>query len=548
MRYGLTVLMLIINGIFALGQTAGTIEGSVSYVTTQNVYVKFNSTAGISAGDTLFVRKTGALVPVLIVKDLSSISCVCTPLAGMMLKVQDQVIYRPLPKAGSAREEIVPVPPPVQQETAGQPMVNEIPDSAKVTQAKGPGRIQSIHGYINAASYSNWSGNTATNSQREKFTFSLLAKNLGNTGLSAECYLSYYVNNNQWNEIQNSVFNGLKVYNFNVKYDFGDRGTILVGRKINPKLSNMGANDGVQGELRFRPITIGLIAGFRPNFTDYGFNANLFQFGTYLFNEYAGKKGFMQTTLAFINQTNNWKLDRRFFYLQHVNSLVKNLTFFGSVEVDIYGKEFNAPDSSYTNVYTPKLTNLYLSLNYRLMNKLSLAFSYSARHNIIYYETYKNYLDRLLDPQTLQGYSLSVNYSPVNRLSLGATAAYRFEKEDPSPTKNLYVYASYSQIPGINASTTVSFVILHTGYIDGKIYSAGLSKDLAKGKLYLGATYRYVDYNYYSTEYAPTLQNMGEVSLTWRIIAKLSLSVYYEGTFEKSMNYNRIYAQVNFRF
>jgi hypothetical protein len=256
----------------------------------------------------------------------------------------------------------------------------------------------------------------------------------------------------------------------------------------------------------------------------------------------------MQTTLAFINQTNSWKTDRRFFYMQHVNSLVKNLTFFGSAEVDIFGKEFNILDSTYKTVSTPKLTNLYLSLSYRFLRRLSMSLSYSARQNVIYYETYKTYLDRLLDNQTLQGYSLQVNYSLVNKLSIGATASYRFNKLDPKPTQNLYAYLTYSQIPGINTSVTVSTIMLKTGYLNGRIYSAGLSKDLASGKLYMGLTYRYVDYHYNNTEYIPTYQNMGEFSLTWRIIRKLALSVYYEGTFEKINQYHRIYAQVNMGF
>jgi hypothetical protein len=41
---------------------------------------------------------------------------------------------------------------------------------------------------------------------------------------------------------------------------------------------------------------------------------------------------------------------------------------------------------------------------------------------------------------------------------------------------------------------------------------------------------------------------MGEANLSWRIIRKLSLSIYYEGTFEQVDKFNRIYAQVNYRF
>jgi len=41
---------------------------------------------------------------------------------------------------------------------------------------------------------------------------------------------------------------------------------------------------------------------------------------------------------------------------------------------------------------------------------------------------------------------------------------------------------------------------------------------------------------------------MAEFSLTWRILRKLALSLYYEGTFEKVSQYTRIYAQINCGF
>jgi len=549
MRYVLPLFLFLFSGLSLMGQNrTGTLEGSVTYITSQNVYVKFSNTAKIKTGDTLFLQQGENLVPALKVKDLSSISCVCIPVSATTLKVSDKVFFKTSQVAVNSKEEPAPSPTANPPEPVNQMVPIEKPDSTGAGKPLEYKKRQQIHGSVNIASYSNWSSYSSANSQREKLTFSLSARNIGNSNLSAECYISYFQNDKQWNESSNSIFNALKIYNLAISYDFGKKATLLLGRKINPKLSNMGSNDGLQFELKFKPLSIGIIAGYRPNFTDYGFNANLFQFGTYLYNEYAGKKGFMQTTLAFINQTNSWKTDRRFFYMQHVNSLVKNLTFFGSAEVDIFGKEFNILDSTYKTVSTPKLTNLYLSLSYRFLRRLSMSLSYSARQNVIYYETYKTYLDRLLDNQTLQGYSLQVNYSLVNKLSIGATASYRFNKLDPKPTQNLYAYLTYSQIPGINTSVTVSTIMLKTGYLNGRIYSAGLSKDLASGKLYMGLTYRYVDYHYNNTEYVPTYQNMGEFSLTWRIIRKLALSVYYEGTFEKINQYHRIYAQVNMGF
>lgn len=541
MRYFLLFFLFVFSGLCLKGQTTqGGDEGTVSFITSQNIYIKFQSTTNIKKGDTLFFRKDDKTIPALIVKDLSSVSCVCIPVSGVKLNVSDKVFTAKSNTAAPGIEAVTPQqvsPPPVQKN-----------DSIQYPKTIPKKKLQQIHGYLSIASYTNFSDNSASNSQRMKYTFSLLAKNIGESKLSAECYISFLHSNKTWGEIQKNLFTGLKIYNLNLNYDFSKNFSLLLGRKINPKLSNMGANDGLQFEMRFKPITVGIIAGFRPNYSDYGFNANLFQAGGYLYNQYAGKNGDMQTTLAFVEQMNSWKTDRRFAYLQHVNSLVKNLTFFGSVELDLYRLTFNPQDSTYTPGNNPRLTNLYLSLNYRVIRQLTLCFSYSALQNIIYYETYKSYLDKLLDPATLQGYMFQIICRPVNKLAVGVTTSYRFEKNDPRDTKNLYGYITYSQIPGIKVSATASVTLLETSYIGGNIYGIGLSRDLAAGKLYLGLNYRYVNYRYYGVETTSLPQNVGEFNLTWRIYKRISLSLYYEGTFENSNQYNRIYAQLHLGF
>lgn len=551
MRFLLPLFLFVFPmGLLMNGQTsAKTEEGTVSYLSSQNVYVKFVSTAGFKSGDTLFLMKGEKLKPLLVVRDLSSISCVCMAISSMNLSVGDKVYHKPGLAPPAKTEQ--PAPPsaviPVIKKPDTVAAISPVADTAAVKKPKPKAGRQSIHGYFGITSYTDFSNNSSTNEQRMKYTLLFTAMNMGNTNLSAECYMSFSHSNQNWSEIQSDVFNGLKIYNLNLNYDFGTRASLLLGRKINPKLSNMGANDGLQFELKFKPLSIGVIAGFRPDYTDYGFNANLFQAGLYLYNEYRAKNGIMQTTLAFINQTNKGNTDRRFLYLQHVNSLVKNLTFFGSMEVDLYKLSYNPVDSTYTSSNVFNFTNLYLSLNYRVIRQLTLSFSYSARQNVIYYETYKSYLDKLSDPQTLQGFTLQAVIRPVNKLSIGLTGGYRAEKTDPKPSKNFYGYITYSQIPGLNIAATATVTILQTSYINGNIYGIGISRDLVAGKLFAGLAYRYTDYNFYNNEFS-TVQNVGEVNLNWRIWKKFALSLYYEGTWDKANQYNRIYAQLNLGF
>ena len=251
----------------------------------------------------------------------------------------------------------------------------------------------------------------------------------------------------------------------------------------------------------------------------------------------------MQSTLAYAEQKNNGHIDRRFTYFQHSNNLLKSLNFFGTLEFDLYKYDTvsESPSPSFS------LTNLYISLRYRVIKQLTFSVSYSNRHNIIYFETYKSFIDQIIDNESLQGFSVQVTYNPIRFLSVGVKAGYRDRKSDPRPSKNLYGYLTYSRIPKVNISATLSATLLETGYISGKIYGISLSRDLVKGKLNSCLGYRYVSYDFYNSGLSDP-QHLAQVNLNWIIYKKLALSLNYEGTFEKSNDYTRLYINLTQRF
>lgn len=542
MKRLLPIFLLFIIGLSLKGQTSGdTEEGTISFVTSQNVYVKFQSTANISLGDTLYMMQAAKINPVLVVKALSSISCVCIPLSKQPLAVADKILSR---KKVVKQEQAVIVEsqtiiPAAAVQTDTVQVKKEIPATLK----------QHVSGRISLSSYSNFSGSSDF-SQRMRYNLSLDAQNLGNSKLSGETYISFVHKINEWSEVKNDIFNGLKIYSLSLNYAFNRNNSVSVGRKVNPRLSNVGAIDGLQYETKLKPFSAGVFAGTRPDYMNYSFNANLLQYGGYFGHDYVNKQGGnMQTSIAFVEQQNNGNTDRRFAYLQHSNSLLKKLYFFGSIEFDLYNKKkvITAQDTSFAQNNTPNLSNLYVSLRYKLTRQLSLSLSYSERQNIIYYETYKSIVDQLLEDATMKGYMFQVNYHPLKLMTIGANAGYRFSKQDPKPSKNLYTYLTYSVVPLVHVSATLSATLLETVYLSGRIYSLGFSRDIIPGKLNGGASYRYVKYTFQSAE-TPVAQNMAEMDLTWRIMKKLSCSVNYEGTFEKGNNYSRIYVNVTQRF
>jgi hypothetical protein len=542
MRYLTLIILLVFLGSNLKSQTIGEkIDGSVTFVTNQNVYVKFQSTEKITAGDTLYFSQEGNLVPALKVINLSSISCVCIPISSQVFKVGDVITSKSKTQAVTPLGQVV-----TKQET---PLPTEqLRDSLPVAQKEVK---QDVYGRISIASYTNFSNAEADDSQRMRYTLSLNVKNIAKSKLSFESYLSFVHSNTNWNDVQDNLFNGLKVYNLSLRYDFNETTSLTFGRKINPNLSSVGAIDGLQFEKRFKSISVGAFVGSRPDYNDYSYSFKLLQYGVYVGHNYQKEKKNMQTSIAYIEQQNDGNTDRRFVYFQHANSMLKKVYFFGSIEADLYGEVKNTDTATseinYKSETTFKLSNLYLLLRYNILRNLSMSFSYSARQNIIYYETYKDFLDRLLENQTLQGYRLMVNYRPVKNLSLGVKGGYRYRTNDPEPTKDLYGYMTYSRVPGINVAATLSVTILETSYMNGNIYSLGLTRDLVPGKVSAGLNYRYVDYNFRNAE-TPLVQNIGELDITWRIIKKLSFSVYYEGTFEKEVTFSRIYANLGYRF
>lgn len=533
------VLLLFLMALSLRGQTRGEAkEGSVSFITSQNVYVKFESTSTIQVGDTLFVLQDSKRIPALIVNNLSSISCVCSSISNLKLLVADKVSTQfklPEPK----QPNTVAPTPPIQG-------LASVPDTAKSKKEVSKELKQSISGRISVSSYSNFSS-ISDLSQRMQYSLSINARNIGDSKLSGEAYISFAHKLNEWDEVKANIFNGLKIYNLNFSYSINKNNTLWAGRKINNRISNVGAVDGIQYETKLKSFVAGFFAGTRPDYLDYSFNAKLLQYGAYLSHDVNTAKGNMQSTVAFVEQKNNGFTDRRFAYFQHSNALLTNLYFFGSVEFDLYKKVLNVQDSTFTQDNRPSLSNVYVSLRYKIFKQLSVSLSYSTRQNVIYYETYKSFLEQLLAMASTQGYSLQLNYRPLKNLSVGVNGGYRYSKQDASPSKNLYTYATYSNIPGLNASATISTTLMQTPYLNGTIYSAGLSRDIIPGKLYGGLDYRYVKYKFMNAE-TPLVQNVGEINLTWRMMKKLSLSMNYEGTFEKGRNYDRVYVNLTQRF
>lgn len=508
------------------------ITGVVTYLTAQNVYVKFLSSKKISPGDQLFQRIDGVLHPVMTVEQRSSVSVVGKTIGEVKFKVGDQLIAMVDDDQKVVEGVVNESEKPVTDQHINQPSIKK-PETSE--------RKQDINGRLLLTSYSNISNLDSSATHRLRYTFSLNAANIANSRLSFESYISFAHKLNDWAAIQDNIYNGLKIYSLNLKYDLGKSTTIWLGRKINPKISSLGAIDGLQFETTLKQFYFGAVAGMRPDYTDYSFNQNLLEYGGFVGHKYQSKKGSSQTSVALFQQNNSGKIDRRFLYFQHDNTLLPKLGFFYSTELDLYRLQDGQPVSDII------LTSMYFSLRYRPFKTLSIVGSYDNRKNVIYYETFKNYIDKLLEDATRQGVQLRLNYRPFKFMNAGLSGSYRMRDNDLHPTQNANAFVTISQVPWAKVSLTLSANVLQNSYISGQIYGCRLNRDFLSGKMNTGLNYRYVNYVYLNVD-GTLKQHIAEVDFTYRMNRNFSVSLNYELTLEAQLNYHRVYFSLMKRF
>jgi hypothetical protein len=518
------ILVLLCLSINAFGQSnIEEIKGNVSFISSQNTYVKFANTNGIQIGDTLYISRNNKLEPALVVTNLSTISCVGNVIGGKQLSLTNILIAK----------KRVELPLEVVVQKSNEPVaVNDLAIKAKKTNDISEPNKTGIDGRFSISSYSNFSSDPLsknTPNYRLRYNLALNAHNIAGSGLSFENYMAYtHTLNNPLEK-----FKDLKVYNLAFRYDFGKSATVLLGRKINENTANVGAVDGLQFEKRFKNLTIGALAGSRPNDSTYGFDPKLIQYGAFISHQFEIGHRSAQTSVAFFNQTNNWKTDRRFIYLQHANSLLKNVDLFCSAEVDLYAIENNKPVNDFS------LTSLYLSLSYRPVRNLSLSLSYDTRRNVYYYETYKNRIDSMLEKEMRQGMRFRFNYRPFKYFSWGGNAGYRLQTPTSDESMNAVSYLTYSKLPFIDASLTVTGTALKTANQSGYIFGASMSKDFFNGNLGTEIEYR---------KDLIFAQDIAELSLSWRLSKTLMLSTDFEGTRDQGNTFGRVFINISKRF
>ncbi|MCZ7601310.1 MAG: hypothetical protein M5R37_00450 [Melioribacteraceae bacterium] len=527
------VLIIILTFLPLLAQTVTYINGEVTYKSAEHIYIRFENFDWLEVGDSVFTLKNNQYKVAGTVKFLSSTSCAVEP--SIDLNVGSIVYRKYQPKIQPEKIVNKEIDKPIITETSEEIKIQEI--SAEVE-----GKESRFYGRIGVTSYSNLTNREKSiNTQRWKYRSSLNYENIGGSSLSMTSYVTFSYRTHEWRRVENNLMTALKIYNLAFKYDFNNETNIWFGRRINSNLANISTIDGVQFESKVDYFDYGLVIGSRPHFSDFGYNAKLFEYGGYIARTDSINNKIMKNSFALFQQTNNFKTDRRFLYFQHSNNVIENIDIFFSTEVDLYKREKGEGKSVFD------LTSFYFSSRYSPSRFISLTASYDARKNVVYYETYKSVADSILESETRQGLRLSVTVKPINYLMLNFGTGYRYVPGDNEPTKNYDGSITYSRVPFINSSITVSGNYLMTNYLDGKIIGVRIYKDLFDGLLNLGLSYRNLVYNF-TSGLSDLKQNIFESNLSVKFSDSIYLNMSYEGAFEETDSFGRIFVNLTKRF
>ncbi|HEX9252715.1 MAG TPA: hypothetical protein VF870_10765, partial [Ignavibacteriaceae bacterium] len=397
-------------------------------------------------------------------------------------------------------------------------------------------------GRYSLQSYSNFSNDgSSIDYQRWRHSLRFTSQRIGKSGFSFSTYAIFAYKADEWNVVSDNLNKAIKVYDFNIKYEFDETSRILAGRFLNSKISNISTIDGAMVEKSFSSWTFGLVGGSRPDFSDFSYNSKLFEYGGYISKSDTFGTAIMENTISAFNQTNDFKTDRRFLYFQHVNNLIKNTFLFGSAEVDF----FKIADSLAQNDFS--LTGLFFSARYAPVREFSLNVSYDARRNIIYYETYKSLSQTILENELRQGFRARASFRPLTNLFFSLQYGYRNRKGDLKASTNYGANLGYSLVPLIESSANINFNRINSSYVDGYVYSANLSKSIYALNSDLSLGFRKTIYNF-SNGASQLEENAILIDYSINAFRAFSINISYEGVFESNHTYGRILFDITTRF
>jgi len=506
--FGISIVFLFSCFSSVHAQTSSLI-GEVSFVTSQNIYLRFQSTEKMIKGDTLFILDEDIETPCLRLLEKSSVSCVAVRLGACNPEKGDAVIYR--------YSESVDIENEDNNEGLNEDSVDENPELLMDSRNN---ITQEIDGRFSIANYTTYGYGDSRYTNVARLALDI--ENVAGSKLSFESYSNF----------RHDVIGDLSVHEAVLSYDYDSSMTISLGRQISRRMYSLGATDGLHIEKRFRKYFVGIVAGSNPDPYSYSVNTDILQYGV-SFGVFHNSLQSSTTSFGFVDRSFLGSTDRRYAFLQHNSRIGNNLSVYSSAELDLY-------DGA-------RLRMLYMSANYRASSKLRFSASINLRKNLILYESFNEELESLIANDPLKSsLRLSLSYKISDRLYSGARYSLRHQSDGNNSFSNFSGYLNISDFLGGRLSN--NFSANRNEYFQYYSVSTRFSRRFLNSKLTVSPNARALRYSYFNFDVDPINHLYFGVDSDYYVKDGLTLSALYDFSSRSGVLFHRFTVKIIQRF
>ncbi|NOZ75510.1 MAG: hypothetical protein GXO90_09100 [FCB group bacterium] len=487
------------------------VDGKITYLTTDQVYIDVGTEAGVEEGDTLHITRGSNEIGLAVVSYLSRKSSVCEPLVPTeTLQLGDRVHLE--------KVKLVTI------EEAG-----ETPATVK--------SIKPVNKKLGLSQMGNLSF---------RYTYGQFADSLFSQRSIAS--LQYGLHMTKPFETQFWMYGRSNIQNhdftlYQARWVLGkDDGRLQtqVGRVYSASLAGIGATDGILVNSSFSDhLSGGLLLGMEPDETTLKFNSNVKKGG--LFTRFQRKKDnrSLEGSLAIVGQYAGGNVDREFLYDRIRYRRGRLLYFTMNQTLDFYR------NGAVGGRKGAELVSNQLSLRIRPTSNLSIHSRISSRKQVLYQTTSSSLPDSLFVDEMRSGWYNAVQWTTAGGRSFLLGANYRFQSIGNA--NSIYAFFTYRgpySRERWNFDYTGSF--LHNLLITGSRNQFGFTKNIGKtGSLFTEYELYVYGYGYRVADY---IQHNITATYSLRLRSRIVISTSLDATVDKDYYFYYLYFAFNYRF
>jgi hypothetical protein len=513
------ILALCLVG-FAFGQEHS-VRGKITYIAGDVIYTSIGRDAGIRDSSFLIVLSKGDTIAQLKVFALSSKSSACSAVSSKRHVSIDDIVIGTVITPDSSRTAKLQV---TSKDTATTVLPQSTSRPARQTATTSSQSFLTLHGRISAQYFTNRFADYANTIKQPGMVVNLRGS-LNNTPIKFELFGNLRTTSiGSVSPFSSGALNQSRIYRASIQYD--DTTTQLaLGRITTLAAPSIGYFDGGMIARHFGNLILGGAAGFEPSFSQRSVSTDMKKFA--FFASYANEGAArLSLSTAYSRRYFQTHLDRE--VVSASMSIFPSSDFFFMTQSDIDLRK----KSGDALIYSPRITSLFTSANYRVSSMMSVGAGVSAWRPTYAFSAINLLADSLIDSDLQSNPSFNVNFFLPYSISLYSTYSPRSSRQGfgKEYSHNSSIGISNVGNQEISLRATMNASVSNFGTTRG--YGTTVQKHFSQ---LLDVTFKYQEYRY---AISTTDESMSNHSFGLDILFSAFKSITLWGSIERSIGQN----------